>query len=241
VQSEPFFSWPIGGLLTSAATLKSPRHDLSPVASAKAHRVWLGWRCVERCGGMLNGEGGKGEEGRQKGKAGQRSRRNRGRRRSSQSRRGKARKGLRETRPGKELVLAQPPLARQFIAPQAAAGHCRPSCHNTTIGSRSMDVHARRRSTAQPPVADGTEKPKQTTRVLSRRRWGIRGRQRRIRTPLKRTILGRAAEITNQASTADQSPGPPVVCPFAPRAGFCTPNADATAQSGSTKRSSQAP
>jgi hypothetical protein len=53
----------------------SPRHDLSSAASAAAHRVCqkVGWRGVVRSGGCGNGEGGKDEERRQKGKAGQRS------------------------------------------------------------------------------------------------------------------------------------------------------------------------
>jgi hypothetical protein len=244
VQSEPFFSWPIGGLLTSAATLKSPRHDLSPVASAKAHRVWLGWRCVERCGGMLNGEGGKGEEGRQKGKAGQRSRRDRGRRRPSQSCRGKARKGLRATRPGKELVLAQPPPSLANSS-HRTAGRCRPlQALFATTPQLAADVQAWRRSTAQRPVA-ATEKAK-TTRGLSRRRCGIRGRPTTsylVNTDTAKTDDFGHGSRNNQASTADQSPGPPGVRPFAP----CrllhpqSPNADATAQSGSSKHSSQAP
>jgi hypothetical protein len=125
------------------------------------------------------------------------------------------------------------------------AGRCRPlQALVATTPQLAADVQAWRRSTAQRPVA-ATEKAK-TTRGLSRRRCGIRGRPTTsylVNTDTAKTDDFGHGSRNNQASTADQSPGPPGVRPFAP----CrllhpqSPNADATAQSGSSKHSSQAP
>jgi hypothetical protein len=146
--------------------------------------------------------------------------------------------------PGKGAgpCAASPSLANSS---HRTAGRCRPlQALFATTPQLAADVQAWRRSTAQRPVA-ATEKAK-TTRGLSKRRCGIRGRPTTsylVNTDTAKTDDFGHGSRNNQASTADQSPGPPGVRPFAP----CrllhpqSPNADATAQSGSSKHSSQAP
>lgn len=142
---------------------QSPRHDLSPAASAKAHRIWLGWRCTEWCGGML-------EWRRRK----RRRRETEGEGRAAESKG----QGLSTARPILQRKSAKRPAGAAGNPPGKGAGPCAAcrfacppgrlanSLHRRLLHARLPQHHnwqhaaeARGRSTAQPQVAQaGIEK-----------------------------------------------------------------------------------